>query len=161
VWIKTGEIFVTGRLDDALGIEFTKRDVKPIQSIRDQLDDALGGNIKSIRSQLKKKAVRTEGKTLDHSSHEFRDVTCDAECCQARCGNSAQVMATLRHPAMELLCWTGRTNKAAACQRCAPNLQRARTVQRSHWKTAWPCGSTGVLDTERVFVYTFSHTPIY
>lgn len=65
-----GEIFVTGRLDDALGIEFTKRDVKPIQSIRDQLDDAIGGNIKSIRNQLKKKAVKTESETLDHSSSE-------------------------------------------------------------------------------------------
>lgn len=65
-----GEIFVTGRLDDALGIEFTKRDVKPIQSIRDQLDDAIGGNIKSIRNQLKKKTIKAESETLDHSSSE-------------------------------------------------------------------------------------------
>ncbi len=65
-----GELFVTGRLDDALGIEFTKRDVKPIQSVRDQLDDAIGGNVKSIRNQLKKRAVKAEGETLDHSSSE-------------------------------------------------------------------------------------------
>jgi hypothetical protein len=65
-----GEIFVSGTLDDALGIEFTKRDVKPVQSIRDQIDEMVGGNIKSIRSQLKKKAVRQEGQGLDHSSSE-------------------------------------------------------------------------------------------
>lgn len=65
-----GELFVTGRLDDALGIEFTKRDVKPIQSIRDQLDDLIGGNIKSIRAQLKKKTVKVESEGLDHTSSE-------------------------------------------------------------------------------------------
>lgn len=65
-----GEIFVTGRLDEALGIEFTKRDVKPVQSVRDQLDDLIGGNIKSIRNQLKKKDVRAESETLDHTSSE-------------------------------------------------------------------------------------------
>lgn len=65
-----GEVFVTGRLDDALGIEFTKRDVKPIQSIRDQLDDYIGADLISIRKQIKKKTVRTESEGLDHSSSE-------------------------------------------------------------------------------------------
>lgn len=65
-----GELFVTGRLDEALGIEFTKRDVKPIQSITDQIDTLVGGNIKSIRARLKKKAIKAESETLDHSSSE-------------------------------------------------------------------------------------------
>lgn len=65
-----GELFVTGRLDDAMGIEFTKRDVKPIQSIRNQLDDLIGGNIKSIRAQLKKKMVKSESEGLDHTPSE-------------------------------------------------------------------------------------------
>src|SRR5947208_3237308 len=47
------ELFVTGRLDEALGIEFTKRDVKPIQSISDQIDTLVGGNIKSVRARLR------------------------------------------------------------------------------------------------------------
>ncbi|HKB67825.1 MAG TPA: ATP-binding protein [Pyrinomonadaceae bacterium] len=65
-----GELFVSGRLDEALGIEFTKRDVKPIQSISDQIDTLIGGNIKSIRARLKKKAIKAETETLDHSSSE-------------------------------------------------------------------------------------------
>jgi len=65
-----GELFFTGRLDEAMGIEFTKRDVKPIQSIRDQLDDLIGGNLKSIRAQIKKKVVKAESEELDHSSSE-------------------------------------------------------------------------------------------
>ncbi len=65
-----GELFVTGRLDEALGIEFTKRDVKPIQSISDQIDTLVGGNIKSVRTRLKKKAIKAETETLDHSSSE-------------------------------------------------------------------------------------------
>src|SRR6266542_1785195 len=64
------ELFVTGRLDETLGIEFTKRDVKPIQSISDQIDTLVGGNIKSVRARLKKKAIRAETETLDHSSSE-------------------------------------------------------------------------------------------
>ena len=65
-----GEVFVTGRMDDALGIEFTKRDVKPLQSIRDQLDEHIGGNIKSIKKQLEKKDIVAESSGLDHSSSE-------------------------------------------------------------------------------------------
>jgi len=65
-----GELFVTGRLDDALGIEFTKRDVKPIQSIRDQIDKLIGGNLKSIRAQLKKKTIKRESEGLDHTGAE-------------------------------------------------------------------------------------------
>ncbi len=65
-----GEVFVTGRLDDALGIEFTKRDVKPLQSIRDQLDEIIGGNVKSIKKQLEKKDIIAESDNFDHSSSE-------------------------------------------------------------------------------------------
>lgn len=65
-----GEIFVTGRLDDAMGIEFTKRDVKPIQSIRDQLDAAIGGNLRSIRQRLRRKVIAGEAETLDHTPSE-------------------------------------------------------------------------------------------
>jgi len=53
-----------------MGIEFTKRDVKPTQSIRDQLDDLAGASLRSIRNQLKRKSVKTESETVDHSSSE-------------------------------------------------------------------------------------------
>lgn len=65
-----GEIFVSGRMDDALGIEFIKRDVKPLQSITDQLDEHIGANIKSIRKQLEKREVVQASDTLDHTSSE-------------------------------------------------------------------------------------------
>jgi hypothetical protein len=65
-----GELFVTGRLDEALGFEFTKRDVKPTQSIRDQLNDLVGADLKSIRNQLRKQKVMDEGGDLDHSGAE-------------------------------------------------------------------------------------------
>ncbi len=65
-----GELFITGHLDDVMGIEFTKRDVKPVQSIRNQLDDLVGPSIKSIRKQLKKKIILSETERLDHSSAE-------------------------------------------------------------------------------------------
>lgn len=53
-----------------MGIEFTKRDVKPTQSIRDQLDAAIGGDIVSLRKQLKKKAAISEGKEVDYAASE-------------------------------------------------------------------------------------------
>ncbi len=65
-----GEVFVTGRMDEAMGIEFTKRDVKPIQSIRDQIEVMVGGNIKSLRAQLKRKTLKSDSETPDHSASE-------------------------------------------------------------------------------------------
>lgn len=65
-----GEIFINGRLDEAFGIEFTKRDIKLIQSIRDQLEDFVGANIRSIRNRLKKQIVVRESEAIDHSSAE-------------------------------------------------------------------------------------------
>lgn len=65
-----GEIFITGTLDEAMGIEFTKRDVKPTQAIRDQLDDAIGGDIVSIRKQLKKRVATTETYEVDYGASE-------------------------------------------------------------------------------------------
>lgn len=65
-----GEIFISGRLDEAMGIEFTKRDVKPTQSIRDQIDAHIGGEMISIRKQLKKRAAVTESYDVDYASSE-------------------------------------------------------------------------------------------
>ena len=65
-----GEIFIPGKLDEPFGIELTKRDVKPIQSIRDQLDLLVGPELKSIRADLRRKAVKEESKSLDHTPAE-------------------------------------------------------------------------------------------
>lgn len=65
-----GDVFVSGRMDDALGIEFTKRDVKPLQGISDQIDAHVGGSVKSIRKRLEKRETVSGTETLDHSSSE-------------------------------------------------------------------------------------------
>jgi Histidine kinase-, DNA gyrase B-, and HSP90-like ATPase len=65
-----GEVFISGRIDEAMGIEFTKRDVKPTQSIRDQLAAAIGGDLISIRKQLKKRAAVAESYDVDYAASE-------------------------------------------------------------------------------------------
>lgn len=47
-----------------MGIEFTKRDVKPSQAVKDQLQKLIGGDIKSIRKKLKKEPV---AKSVEHT----------------------------------------------------------------------------------------------
>lgn len=64
------EIFITGSLDEVMGIEFTKRDVRPTQAVRDQLKTLLTGDIKSIRNRLKKASERNASDKMDHSKAE-------------------------------------------------------------------------------------------
>ncbi len=49
-----GEIHFTGTLDKYMGVNFTKRDVALHQSLHDQLSQYLGGQLKTIRSRIKK-----------------------------------------------------------------------------------------------------------
>lgn len=49
-----GEIHFSGTLDKWLGVNFTKRDVNLHQSVRDQLEKYLGGQITTIRTQIRK-----------------------------------------------------------------------------------------------------------
>lgn len=49
-----GEIHFTGTLDKYMGVNFTKRDVALHQSLSDQLSQYLGGQLKTIRSRIKK-----------------------------------------------------------------------------------------------------------
>lgn len=58
-----GEIFISGALDDVMGIEFTKRDVKPTQAVKDQLFNHIGGDLKSIRKHTKKDTEHHEEAT--------------------------------------------------------------------------------------------------
>jgi len=63
------ELFITGVLDDVMGIEFTKRDVKPRQSVRDQLLEQLAGDLKSIRRKCRETKPDVT-QPLDHSQAE-------------------------------------------------------------------------------------------
>ena len=56
---------------------------------------------------------------IENQSHWVRDVTCDEDRSQVRCGNIPQVMATLRNTAIGLMRQAGYTNIAAACRRFA------------------------------------------
>ena len=55
----------------------------------------------------------------------MRDVTCDEDRSQVRCGSIPQVMAALRNTVIGLLRWTGHTNIAAACRRLAAQPAQA------------------------------------
>jgi predicted transposase YbfD/YdcC len=56
---------------------------------------------------------------IENQWHWVRDVTCDEDRSQVRCGTIPQVMAALRNTAIGLLRWAGYTNIAAACRRLA------------------------------------------
>jgi hypothetical protein len=56
---------------------------------------------------------------IENHSHWVRDVTCDEERSQGRCGNIPQVMAALRNTVIGLIRGAGYTNIAAACRRFA------------------------------------------
>jgi hypothetical protein len=49
-----GEIHFTGTLDKYMGVNFTKRNIVPYQSLWDQLKEYLGGQLKTIRSRVRK-----------------------------------------------------------------------------------------------------------
>lgn len=56
---------------------------------------------------------------IDNQSHWVRDVTCEADRSQVRCGNIPQVMAALRNTVIGLMRKAGYTNIAAACRQFA------------------------------------------
>jgi len=56
---------------------------------------------------------------IENQSHWVRDVTCDEDRSQVRCGSIPQVMAALRNTTIGLRRWAGHTNIAAACRRLA------------------------------------------
>jgi predicted transposase YbfD/YdcC len=55
----------------------------------------------------------------ENQVHGVRDVTCDEDRSQGRCGSIPQVMAAFRNTVIGLMHWTGETNIAAACRRFA------------------------------------------
>jgi Histidine kinase-, DNA gyrase B-, and HSP90-like ATPase len=53
-----GEISFSGNMDGLFGINFTKKNIVIQQSLRDQLDNYLKGNLKTIRDRLDKRAKK-------------------------------------------------------------------------------------------------------
>jgi hypothetical protein len=49
-----GEIHFSGKLDKYMGVNFTKRNIAPHQSLADQLGEYLRGQLKTIRTRLRK-----------------------------------------------------------------------------------------------------------
>ncbi len=60
------EIFFSGNIDNDMGINFTKRDVKPTQSIVDKINQIAYPQIASFRAKIKRGQARTSDKDIDH-----------------------------------------------------------------------------------------------
>jgi hypothetical protein len=64
------ELFFSANLDEEMGVNFAKQDIKPIQSILDKIKEEIGGQINSIRRSLIKERGTVEGDDVDHSDAE-------------------------------------------------------------------------------------------
>jgi hypothetical protein len=67
------ELHVPATMDDVLGVNFTKREVKPNQAFLDKLRQITAGQLKTIRAQRKKKRVKNE--KTDHHDEAARLIT--------------------------------------------------------------------------------------
>jgi len=56
---------------------------------------------------------------IENQAHWVRDVTCDEDRSQVRCGNLPQIMAAVRNTVIGLLRDAGYANIAAACRQLA------------------------------------------
>jgi len=54
------EVLVPATMDDILGVNFTKREVRPKQAFTDKLRQVVGGQLKTIRAQRWKKRVKDD-----------------------------------------------------------------------------------------------------
>jgi len=60
------EVFFSGNIDNDMGINFTKRDVKPTQSIIDKVNQIAYPQIASFRAKIKRGQARASDKDIDH-----------------------------------------------------------------------------------------------
>ena len=60
------ELFFSGNIDDEMGINFTKRNVKPTQSIIDKITKIAYPQIASFRAKIKRAQARDLDKDIDH-----------------------------------------------------------------------------------------------
>jgi hypothetical protein len=64
------EIHVPATMDDVLGVNFTKREIKPKQAFTDKLRHVIGGQLKTIRAQRWKKTRVRDDKPDQHTEAE-------------------------------------------------------------------------------------------
>lgn len=60
------ELFFNGNIDNEMGINFTKRDVKPMQNIVDKIHQIAYPQIASFRAKIKRGQARASDKDIDH-----------------------------------------------------------------------------------------------
>jgi hypothetical protein len=60
------EVFFSGDLDDAMGLTFFKKDVKPNQSVLDKIAAVVYPQLQTIRTQIKRSQVTVASKDIDH-----------------------------------------------------------------------------------------------
>ena len=60
------ELFFSGNIDNEMGINFTKRDVRPTQSIVDKIEKIAYPQISSFRAKIKRSQARDSDKDIDH-----------------------------------------------------------------------------------------------
>jgi histidine kinase/DNA gyrase B/HSP90-like ATPase len=68
------EIQVPATMDDVLGVNFTKREIKPKQAFTDKLRQVIGGQLKTIRAQRWKK-TRVKDERADQHAEAARLIT--------------------------------------------------------------------------------------
>ncbi len=64
------ELMFSGTIDDEMGVNFAKQDVKPMQSILDKIKEETGGQIISIRRSIIKERGKVESDNVDHTDAE-------------------------------------------------------------------------------------------
>jgi len=64
------EIFFSGAFDEAMGVNFTKREVDPNQAITDKINDLVQGQLRTIRSRIKSERVTAEDSEITHDESE-------------------------------------------------------------------------------------------
>ena len=72
---------------------------------------------------------------IEHKGHWVREVTCDEDRSQVRCGNIPQVLAALRNTAIGLLRWAGHTNIRPLAGGGLPSRYRRWLSSEFNWKT--------------------------
>lgn len=60
------ELFFNGNIDNEMGINFTKRDVKPTQTIIEKIHQIAYPQINSFRAKIKRSQARASDKDIDH-----------------------------------------------------------------------------------------------
>ncbi len=65
-----GEIFFSGAFDEAMGVNFTKRDLDPTQAILHKINELVQGQLRTIRNRIKTARITSEDSEITHDESE-------------------------------------------------------------------------------------------